>query len=1040
MPQPRFLLVSTIGVGSFGIVARADLEHNSQTCALKTITKANRSLQEISLLKREISICKRLTNSRGIVLTVHSYETLNELVVVQERALGDLFRVLKDDGKLSEPRVKDIALQLSLALDYLHNEMRITHRDLKPQNILLFRNGRVALCDFGFARALGTGSSLHTTIKGTPLYMAPELVQERPYSFRVDLWSLGVILYELVEGVPPFFAASLVELMKQIVSSKLQLPATAAMSPHFQSFLLGLLQKDPAQRLCWPKLLSDPFLTLQTDISAVDATEQAEEREGRRRLLEIFPSLVNGELEAARLDGEDDAFAASPSALMKKFLARIYQEYGILATSINEDAINKHLATDAARIEFVACLIDRLESGHVLPMTTTLFLLRVVRKLIKAHGLQLPSRDIQRLALVLLKQENIKLVSQALKLLDTFLFLKQHAQVLDAIVISEHESVICLMLDLFLRPSFQLLSDAGHLLSVLLVNLGHPLGKQVNYYMSKPTLNVLFQILQSTEPSYATLQRNVLNILLLSCSFVNGVLVQRLQLEDWAALLERLAFESKSSAAVGLLESIVRFCRPGYDAWAVRACEELLEDGVEFGFAHALARLVLLQTGASSAPPEIPVFYLTAFPDEQSEAFFSLLLVAQPRPTITKLVWEACWKQTRNPNEALQALKCRHACLGEEFIPSRKSVLEKIQHLVRRELSPQFLTMVFTSPKTHGGGGFGCKRIYLEAVWLLEQMLRLEISSLQQSSHFPLMLECTFRIFSNLGYMVGSENGGGRGDKEAIGRIAALLLFMLDTASTSSNRRKLAKQMVECKHAVDNFAKIWHSDLETGLLLYSHWMACGSILPGMERFLQEVPITTNPQEISPQAVNSLLQIISAICRKFNLWHKNVKDVLKGLFTFLGEVDTEGMDRDCLALAIGNAAFHSDVFYPVLERFVPLLLESMQSNHHRARTNSALALGNLLRNGPHCDLVIAHTPAIELLLEGFDLDEDGELDNLVEQHVVLIALGNFASQDQCRARLMGNPKLKLVLDFAHRHVNTEIKNAGQRLATRVTGSC
>lgn len=1032
MPQPRFLLVSTIGVGSFGIVARADLEHNSQTCALKTITKANRSSQEISLLKREISICKRLTDSRGIVLTVHSYETVGELVVVQERALGDLFRVLKDDGKLSEPRVQDIALQLVLALDYLHNQMRITHRDLKPQNILLFRNGRVALCDFGFARALGTGSSLHTTIKGTPLYMAPELVQERPYSFRVDLWSLGVILYELVEGVPPFFAASLVELMKQIVSSKVQLPATAAMSPSFQSFLLGLLQKDPAQRLCWPKLLSDPFLALQPGVGSVDAIEQIEECEGRRRLLEIFSFPVGDELlEAAKTDGEE---AASPSALMKKFLARIYQEYGISAPPINDDAISKHLVTDTARIEFVACLVDRLESGHVLPTATTLFLLRVVRKLIKAHGLQLPSRHIQRLTLVLLKQENIKFVSQALKLLDTFLFLKQHAQVLDAIVISEHESVICLMLDLFLRPSVQLLSDVGHLLSVLLVNLGHSLGKQVNYYMSKPTLHVWFQILQSTEPSYATLQRNVLNILLLSCSFVNGVLVQRLQLEDWSALLERLAFESKSAAAVGLLESIVRFCRPGYDAWAVRACEELLEDGVEFGFAHALARLVLLQTGACSAPPEIPIFYLTAFPDEQSEAFFSLLLVAQPRPTMTKLVWEACWKQARNPNEALQALRCRRGCLGGEFIPSRKSVLEKIQHLLRRELSPQFLSMVCTSSKTHGGGGFGCKRIYLEAVWLLEHMLRLEIASLQQSSHFPLVLECTSRIFGNLGYV--GEGGGG--DKEAIDRIAALLLFVLDTAATSSNRRKLAKQMVECKHAVDNFAKIWHSDLETGLLLYSHWMACGSILPGMERFLQEVPATTDPQEISPQAVNSLLQIMSAICRKSNLWHKNVKDVLKELFVFLGEVDVGGVDRDCLALAIGNAAFHSDVFYPVLERFVPVLMESMQSNHHRARTNSALALGNLLRNGPHCDSVIAHTPAIELLLEQFDLDEDGELDNLVEQHVVLIALGNFASQAQCRARLRENPKLELVLEFAHRHVNAEIKNAGQRLGTRLAG--
>ena len=106
--------------------------------------------------------------------------------------------------------MRDIARQLVKALHYLHSQ-RIIHRDLKPQNVLLGANGawlafvlcglgRVKLCDFGFARAMSMDTIVLTSIKGTPLYMAPELVKEQPYDHTVDLWSLGVILFELLTG------------------------------------------------------------------------------------------------------------------------------------------------------------------------------------------------------------------------------------------------------------------------------------------------------------------------------------------------------------------------------------------------------------------------------------------------------------------------------------------------------------------------------------------------------------------------------------------------------------------------------------------------------------------------------------------------------------------------------------------------------------------------------------------------------------------------------------------------------------------------
>ena len=101
-----------------------------------------------------------------------------------EFAQGELFEILEDDQSLPEDVVQGIAKQLVRALHYLHSN-RIIHRDMKPQNILIGAGGTVKLCDFGFARAMSNNTMVLTSIKGTPLYMAPELVQEMPYNHTV---------------------------------------------------------------------------------------------------------------------------------------------------------------------------------------------------------------------------------------------------------------------------------------------------------------------------------------------------------------------------------------------------------------------------------------------------------------------------------------------------------------------------------------------------------------------------------------------------------------------------------------------------------------------------------------------------------------------------------------------------------------------------------------------------------------------------------------------------------------------------------------
>ncbi|XP_041750461.1 serine/threonine-protein kinase 36 isoform X2 [Coregonus clupeaformis] len=249
-------VLEMIGEGSFGRVYKGRKKFSGQVVALKFIPKVGRSEKELRNLKREIDIMRGLQHP-NIVLLLDSFETEREVVVVTEYAEGELFQILEDDGNLPESQVREIACQLVSALYYLHSH-RILHRDMKPQNILLGKGGVVKLCDFGFARAMSVSTLVLTSIKGTPLYMSPELVEEKPYDHTADLWSLGCILYELHTGAPPFYTNSIFQLVQLIVRDPVKWPDT--MSQTCTTFLKGLLTKDPQKRLSWPHLLKHPFV------------------------------------------------------------------------------------------------------------------------------------------------------------------------------------------------------------------------------------------------------------------------------------------------------------------------------------------------------------------------------------------------------------------------------------------------------------------------------------------------------------------------------------------------------------------------------------------------------------------------------------------------------------------------------------------------------------------------------------------------------------------------------------------------------------
>ncbi|XP_034945866.1 serine/threonine-protein kinase fused [Chelonus insularis] len=252
----KYKVLSQVGEGSFGQVFKAKKRCNNEIVALKVIRKCGRSHKELKSLRQECKI-QRYLHHPNIVQMIDSFETENEIVVVTEYADKELYEILDKTGRFTEERTRAIVCDLISALYYLHSN-RVLHRDLKPQNVLLETNGTAKLCDFGFARSMSTGTHVLTSIKGTPLYMAPELIEEYPYDYNADLWSLGCIAYEMLVGSPPFQTTSILHLVRLIRFEAIKWPEY--ISDSCKSFLQGLLQKDPSQRLTWPELLQHSFV------------------------------------------------------------------------------------------------------------------------------------------------------------------------------------------------------------------------------------------------------------------------------------------------------------------------------------------------------------------------------------------------------------------------------------------------------------------------------------------------------------------------------------------------------------------------------------------------------------------------------------------------------------------------------------------------------------------------------------------------------------------------------------------------------------
>ncbi len=187
-----------------------------------------------------------------IVKLRYAWQTSDKLYVVVDYCPGgELFFWLRSHQTFSEQRVQLYAAELVLALDHLHQK-NVVYRDLKPENILLDADGHIQLADFGLSKEHVTsftpGDGATHTFCGTPEYIAPEvLLQKEGHGKGVDWWSLGTFIYEMLNGLPPFYDQNVETMYKKIMTERLVFPE------HFSAeacdLLRGMLTRDPAKRL-----------------------------------------------------------------------------------------------------------------------------------------------------------------------------------------------------------------------------------------------------------------------------------------------------------------------------------------------------------------------------------------------------------------------------------------------------------------------------------------------------------------------------------------------------------------------------------------------------------------------------------------------------------------------------------------------------------------------------------------------------------------------------------------------------------------------
>nr|XP_044996028.1 calcium/calmodulin-dependent protein kinase type 1B isoform X2 [Jaculus jaculus] len=251
-----------LGSGAFSEVMLAQERGSAHLVALKCIPKKALRGKE-ALVENEIAVLRRVSHP-NIVALEDVHESPSHLYLAMELVTGgELFDRIMERGSYTEKDASHLVGQVLGAVSYLHS-LGIVHRDLKPENLLYatpFEDSKIMVSDFGLSK-IQAGNMLGTAC-GTPGYVAPELLEQKPYGKAVDVWALGVISYILLCGYPPFYDESDPELFSQILRASYEFdsPFWDDISESAKDFIRHLLERDPQKRFTCQQALQHLWIS-----------------------------------------------------------------------------------------------------------------------------------------------------------------------------------------------------------------------------------------------------------------------------------------------------------------------------------------------------------------------------------------------------------------------------------------------------------------------------------------------------------------------------------------------------------------------------------------------------------------------------------------------------------------------------------------------------------------------------------------------------------------------------------------------------------
>lgn len=239
-----FDTLETLGTGTFGRVKLCRHKATGQFFAIKIMKKTDIiRLKQVEHILSEKGVLS-VVNHPFVVNLYKTFQDEHYLYMVLEYVCGgELFSHLRKVGKFPNDVAKFYAAEIILVIEYLHSK-HIVYRDLKPENILLDTKGHVKITDFGFAKRVMDRT---WTLCGTPEYLAPEIIHSKGHGKAVDWWALGILIYEMLVGYPPFFDESPFKIYEKILAGRIEFPRF--MDPAAKDLIKKLLTPDKMKRI-----------------------------------------------------------------------------------------------------------------------------------------------------------------------------------------------------------------------------------------------------------------------------------------------------------------------------------------------------------------------------------------------------------------------------------------------------------------------------------------------------------------------------------------------------------------------------------------------------------------------------------------------------------------------------------------------------------------------------------------------------------------------------------------------------------------------